>query len=349
MQPAKIAVLGAGLIGARHVRLAAAEPSVELAAVVDPDPAAARLAAEAGAPHFPDLDAMLAKLRPEGAIVATPTGLHREIGEACAAAGLHMLMEKPIAPAFADGKALVDAAAAAGVQLMVGHHRRFDPAVEKAREIVQGGGIGRLVAVSAIWFVRKPDPYFAPPWRRAPGAGPILTNLIHDIDLLRHVCGEIESVYAETSDRARGFAVEDTAAILLRFRSGALATIALSDAAPSPWGWEQGTNDNPNITATGEDCYFFAGAEASLAFPSLDIWSHADRKTHGWGDPLDKAATPLRPRQALADQLRHFAHVIRGAEPPRVSGQDGLATLAATEATFAAAAKGRPVRPEAVA
>lgn len=223
--------------------------------------------------------------------------------------------------------------------------RRFDPAGEGARNIIQRGDLGRLVAISVIWFVRKPDPYFEPLWRQKKGAGPILTNLIHDIDLLRYVCGEIESVYAETSDMVRGYDVEDTAAMVLRFRGGALATVTLSDATPSPWGWEQGTDDNPYITATGEDCYFFTGSEASLAFPSLDIWSYPNRYIDGRGNPINKTSQPQRERQALADQLRHICRVVRGNVVPRVSGADGLATLAATAAVSESAEQGIPIAP----
>lgn len=344
-QPVKIAILGGGNIGARHLQTATAEPDCEVVAVVDPSPAAANLATAAGAPHYTDLDTMLASVQPDGVIIAAPTGLHYDIGRACVDHGLHMLMEKPIAASIGDGEKLVAAADRAGVRIATGHHRRFDPAVEAARDIVGNGELGRLIAVSAIWFARKPDPYFDIPWRRQKGAGPVLTNLIHDIDLLRHVCGEIDSVYAETSGTVRSFEVEDTAVMVLRFRSGAFATITLSDAAPSPWGWEQGTNDNPDITATGENCYFFAGTEGSLGFPKMEIWRHPDRHAHGWVDPIDKTVRPLRPRQAFADQLRNFCNVVRGTETPRVSGLDGLATLAATVAVHQSAEQREPVTP----
>lgn len=345
MDPVKIAILGGGNIGARHLRTATAEAGCEVVGVVDPSLAAADVAKAAGVPHYRDLDSLLASGRPDGVIVAAPTGLHYEIGRACIDHGLHMLMEKPIAASIEDGEKLVAAAKKAGVRVATGHHRRFDPAVEVARDIVAGGELGRLIAVSAIWLARKPDPYFEIPWRQQTGAGPVLTNLIHDIDLLRHVCGEIDSVYAETSGGVRSFEIEDTAAIVLRFRSGALATVTLSDAAPSPWGWEQGTDDNPDLTATGENCYFFAGTEGSLGFPKMELWHHPDRRAHGWADPIDRTVRPLRPRQAFADQLRNFCGVIRGTEEPRVSGLDGLATLAATVAVHQSAERGGPVTP----
>ena len=76
---------------------------------------------------------------------------------------------------------------------------------------MQGGGIGRLTAVAALWLLQKPADYFDVAWRREPGGGPLLINAIHDIDDLRFVCGEIEEVRALVSNTTRGFKVEDTA------------------------------------------------------------------------------------------------------------------------------------------
>ena len=73
-----------------------------------------------------------------------------------------------------------------------------------AREILRSGEIGELVGVSGLWAVRKPDAYYEIEWRRKPGGGPVLINLIHDIDMLRFCCGEIESVYAENRLRPQG-------------------------------------------------------------------------------------------------------------------------------------------------
>ncbi len=88
----RLAVIGAGRIGARHARLVAAEPACALVAIADPDPAAAALAGELGTAHYPGHDEMLEAVRPAGAIVAVPTGRHAEVGIACAARGVHMLM-----------------------------------------------------------------------------------------------------------------------------------------------------------------------------------------------------------------------------------------------------------------
>ncbi len=346
--PVRIAVIGAGLIGRTHVRLAAAEPACDLVAIVDPAPEAEALARQVGASWYADVQALLAAEAIDGAIVAVPNALHLPVGRACAAAGVHMIVEKPVADTVAAGLELVEAAEAAGVRMLVGHHRRYDPAVQDARTILQSGELGRLVAVSAIWSARKPDDYWKVGWRSEPGGGPILINLIHDIDCLRYLCGEIAEVQAMASDAVRGHRVEDSAAILFRFESGALGSIVLSDAAVSPWNWEGGTNDNPGVAWSGENSYRFMGTHASLEFPNLAVWSHAPGGPDDWGRPLVVRPQGVGPRGAHAAQLRHFCAVIRGDETPRIDGRDGLATLAAAMAVHEAVATGKPAVPASV-
>ena len=348
MAPVRLAVIGAGWIGARHARLAAAEPACELVAIADPDPATAPLAAELGAAHHASYAEMLDAAAPEGAIVAVPTGLHAAVGIACADRGVHMLMEKPVADSLAAGRRLVAAVETSGVRMTVGHHRRFDPAVQSARAIVRGGEIGTLLAVSVTWAVRKPDAYFDLEWRRRAGGGPVLINLIHDIDCLRAICGEIECVYAETGRAGRGFEVEDTAAIVLRLASGALCTVTASDAAPSPWGWEAATGENPSVVATGEDCYRFFGTKGALEFPSLALWRYGDGERGDWETPLKREVRRPAERAALTAQLKHFCRIIAEGQSPRVDGADALATLAATVAVLRSAETRAPVVPEAV-
>ena len=165
--PVRIAVIGAGVIGRVHARLVAAEPEARLAAIADPTPEAADLAAELGAAWYADHGELLANERIDGAIVAVPTGLHATVGIACAAAGVHILVEKPIADSVPAGLELVAAAEAAGVRVLVGHHRRYDPAVETARDLVRSGEhAGKLYRFCSPacrdLFLAQPTQYLAP-------------------------------------------------------------------------------------------------------------------------------------------------------------------------------------------
>ena len=110
--------------------------------------------------------------------------------------------------------------------------------IQRAKAEIDSDRLGQIVSVHGMFWLIKPDDYFDVPWRREKGAGPILLNLIHDVDLLRYLCGEIVAVQAAQSNRVRGNAVEETAVIILHFDSGALGTMNVSDTIQSPWSWE---------------------------------------------------------------------------------------------------------------
>jgi hypothetical protein len=245
----RILVVGAGLIGRRHLKLVAASEECELAGVVEPAASARAALPDLDAPVFGSLaDALGAVFGPGlGAIIATPNRFHRDHALACIGAGLPTLVEKPLADTLEDAQAMVAVAAASGVPLLVGHHRRHSPYVTVARDLIRAGTLGRIVAVTASILFYKPDGYFdSAPWRSGPGGGPILINLIHEVDLLRALCGEVESVHAMSSSAVRRFPVEDTAVVTMRFESGALATIALSDTAVCSRSWEHTARENPD-------------------------------------------------------------------------------------------------------
>lgn len=349
MAKTRLAVLGAGLIGARHAGAISSSEDAELVALADQTEAGRRLASNLGARHYDDFVRLLEAEALDGVICALPNQMHRAAALAAIERGLPVLVEKPLADTLEAAEEIVRAGERAGVAVMVGHHRRFNPRVGTARRIIGSGALGRLVAVSAVWAARKPEDYFSLAWRREEGGGPILINLIHDIDCLRHLCGEIVEVQAFTSSQVRRLPVEDTAVVALRFEGGALGTITLSDASPSPWGWEAGSADNPTIAASRQNCYRFLGTAASLDFPNLTLWRHAEGVAPSWSEPMHAQSVACANEEALPAQIGHFARVIRGEETPRISGRDGFATLAATLAVKAAALAGRSVRPRVLA
>lgn len=342
MSALRIVVTGAGMIGRTHIAALRQSPDAVLAAIADPAPAGRQLADEHAVPHFADHAAMLDAIRPDGAVIATPNALHVAMGLACVARGVATLVEKPIADTVAAAATLVDAAARAGVPLLVGHHRRYNPVIEAARSAVRGGRIGRVTAVTALSLFQKPDVYFDMAWRREPGGGPVLINLIHNIDDLRFICGEIASVQALTAHAARGLPVEDTAAVAFGFVDGALGTALVSDAVAAPWAWELTSGENPFFPPPhDEPCYLIAGTEGSLAVPQLALWRYPGAK--GWQAPLARERLAAVPADSYIRQLAHFCRVVRGQEAPRIDGADGARTLAVVEAVHRAAATGRPV------
>lgn len=340
----RIAVAGAGSIGLAHIAALRSSATCSLSAIVDPSPAAREAAAEAGVALFTSIDELLRKARPDGAVLATPNALHVPQALQCIAAGLPTLVEKPLATSVAEGKELVRAAR--GASLLVGHHRAHSPIMAKAKEVVDSGVLGRIVAImgSAVFF--KPDHYFDDgPWRKQQGGGPILINMIHEVHNLRMLCGEIVAVQAIGSLAVRNFPVEDTVAINLQFANGALGSFMLSDTAACPRSWEQTSQENKAYpTYEDEDCYVIAGTNGSLSVPTMRLKTYARPEDRSWWKPFQAGRVEITREDPIALQMEHFGAVVRGEAQPVVSAADGLANLRVTEAISEAARTGAIVR-----
>lgn len=345
MQPLRLAVAGAGLIGRTHIDVVRASTQATLCAIVDPAPQAAALAGQAGVPLFAELQDMLAREKPDGVILATPNQLHLAHALACIGAGVPMLLEKPITGTVAEGEQLLQAAEQAGARILIGHHRAHSPIMAKASAVVASGVLGRLVAVSGSATFLKPDHYFDDgPWRRQPGGGPILINMIHEVHNLRMLCGEIVAVQALASHAVRGFAVEDTVSVSLRFASGVLGSFLLSDTAASARNWEHTSQENKAYPHyADEDCYVLCGTNGSLAVPTMRIKTYPRPEDRSWWKPFETGIVGMVRDDPLKHQLAHFCAVIRGTAEPLVSARDGLTNLRVTEAIAAAAASGNTV------
>lgn len=209
----RVAVIGAGVMGANHVRLAKVVPGVELAGVVDADAARASAAAGEGVPTFADVEDLIAAEVADAVVVAVPTPLHHRTVMACLAAGLHVLVEKPIAATLGEADEMIAAAADAGVVLMVGHVERFNPVVLELAKLIE-------------------DPLHIEADRIGPFSdrvkdSVVLDLMIHDLDIVRMLAG---SEVTEVSGIARSVRSDelDLASVHLQFASGATATLTAS-------------------------------------------------------------------------------------------------------------------------
>lgn len=341
----RIAVAGAGLIGQAHIKVIAESPQCVLSAIVDPSPAAAAVAARAGVPLYATLEELLAQDRPDGIILATPNPLHVPQALQCMAAGVPILLEKPIATTVPQAQALVDEVERSGARVLIGHHRAHSPIMAKARQVVDSGQLGRLVAVMGSATFYKPDHYFDDgPWRREIGGGPILLNMIHEVHNLRMLCGDVVAVQAFASSATRGFAVEDTVSINLRFASGVLGTFLLSDTAACARSWEQTSQENKSYASyDDEDCYVIAGTHGSLSVPTMRLKTYPRAEDRSWWKPFEVGTVGMVREDPLKHQIAHFVQVVRGEAQPLVNARDGLNNLRVTEAIAEAARHGTMV------
>lgn len=336
-----IALIGAGGIGRTHAQRLLRHPDAALAGIADPKPAGRAYAESIGAPWFADPRELLDQTKPGAVLVATPNATHTAIGLDCIARGIPVLMEKPIADTLAEAERLCAAAEKAGVPLLVGHQRRHSVRVRTAKTWMTEGRIGRPVAANVMATWLKPDDYFDLAWRREPGGGPVLINLTHDIDILRHLIGEVVSVQAASANAARGFAVEDTAAVLLRFANGALATLITSDATPAPWCYDLGAGELERYPRQDAESIYVCGTAGSFSLPGLSLWRYPG--TRGWAEPLAQERTALRHADPYDEQFRHLRALVEGREAPLVSGRDAMATLRTAQAVHEAASSGASV------
>ncbi|KAJ9663852.1 hypothetical protein H2198_000612 [Neophaeococcomyces mojaviensis] len=345
--PVTVAIIGTGLIGPRHAQTVLEDPNTILTAIVDPLPHGEQIAQRFNVPWHKSISSLIASTdKPLAAIICTPNHTHVPIALDLVSAGIHVLVEKPISVDISSGETLICAARNKGVNLLVGHHRRFNPYVVAAKEVIYSGRLGAITAVNGMWTTYKPPSYFDPPgdWRRdGVKGGVVMINLIHDVDLLQALAGPITRVYAEGTPKRRGFDAEEGAAITFRFESGAVGSFLLCDNVPSPHNFEAGTGENPLLPKVGKDFYRIFGTEGMLSVPDLTVWSYGVQKS--WQEVMrmetadvDEGIVPFKA------QLTHFVKVVRRGEEPQCSGEMGLAALKVCEAVKESLRTGMPVR-----
>ncbi|GAA5827750.1 hypothetical protein JCM5353_002294 [Sporobolomyces roseus] len=335
---------GAGLIGRRHVEHCITEPTVEISCIVDPTPTGEKYAQEQGLVLYKTVDELLnaraeGKVRIDGVILATPNSTHVPLAIQLLEAEIPTLVEKPLSTDALSGRTLVEVEKSSRAKVL-------NPYVVNAKALIDSGSLGQILAVQGQWTALKPLSYFQAPteWRQDPKTGGvILINLVHDIDLFRHFFGNIIRVYCEVGSRTRGFEVEETGAITLKFASGIVGTFIFSDAAASAGHFESASGENPLIPRLGEPIYSIVGTQGSFSFPDLEL--HRYRSTsEAWFDKLTvDPSPPIDPTPPFTHQLRHFVKVIGGMEEPNCSVQDALLTILTLEAILESAKTGLPV------
>jgi predicted dehydrogenase len=173
----------------------------------------------------------------------------------------------------------------------------------------------------------------------------LLINAIHEIDMLRYLCGEVRSVGGLASHAMRDFAVEDTAAALFEFDNGCLGTLICTDAGFSPWTIEQGSLENPRFPHSGQSAYRLVGTKGSLELPVLRRWAASIPDEIGWDRLIAVSDLTVPYRDPFQAQLEHFQRLVRMDEPAVVSVSDGANTLAATLAVLQSGQEGRRLSP----
>lgn len=367
-----VAVIGAGLIGPRHAQAVQKNPHTTLSCIVDPSPLAAYVASSFSVPLYTSISACLsASSRPiDAVVICTPNHLHvpNVLEVLSLRPELPILVEKPLSPSLADAAPLLDYLRLhpeAEKRILVGHHRRFNSYISSTRTILDSGRLGTVVAISGSWTTYKPDSYFTGrgTWRgqKSTGGGPVIINLIHDVDCLQYLLGPIVRVSAEQTLSTRSAVrsaddvtnvAEEGAAILLRFASGVVGTFILSDSTVSARNFESGTGENPMIPQASPpskgEFYRFFGTEGSLSVPGevetfLTTSTSGDGEK-GWTQEVNGEQMSIEDIVPFDMQIMHFVDVCRGVERPRCTVTEALSAVAVTEAVARALETGLAVQ-----
>ena len=225
----RFGIIGCGRIAPKHAESIVALPDAELVGVCDIVPERAQAFADKyGAAPYTDYRAMLERPDLDVVTIATPSGLHAEIGIAAAGAGKHVMVEKPMAMTLKSADELIAACRAAGVKLAVIHQNRFNKSIKLLRQALEAGRFGKLTHGQAtIRWNRDQNYYAQAPWRgtKLQDGGVLMNQSIHNIDLLQWMFGPAESVFGYTATQLRQIEMEDVGAAVIKFRNGAIGLI----------------------------------------------------------------------------------------------------------------------------
>jgi UDP-N-acetylglucosamine 3-dehydrogenase len=293
----RVGVVGVGVMGSNHARVLSEMPGVKLVGIADPDGARCDLvASRLGCAAFKDAEALL-NAGVDAVTIAAPTHLHRDIALDCTARGVHIMVEKPIAPTVEESRAIVAAARRAGVTLMVGHVERFNPAVQSIKRAIKDQNI-LSIAITRV------GPF--PP--RMSNVGVVIDLAVHDIDLIRWFTeSEIIEIQPQTSSAVAER--EDIALLQFRTASGVLAHINTNWLTPfKARTIHIATRDKYLIgdllTLQVTECFGFQ-PDGSYSMRHLSV---------GYAEPL-------------RSEMQAFLAAIRSGESPAVTGDEAVASL----------------------
>jgi predicted dehydrogenase len=318
-------IAGLGSIGRRHFRnlIALGEQDIILLRTRK-----ATLPDEelAGYPVENDIHEALRRHKPDAIVVANPTALHLDIAIPAAEAGCHILLEKPVSDSLDRLDDLQEAAQQSGSKILVGFQFRYHPTLNKARDLIQSGSLGKVLTVHAHWGEYLPQWH---PWEdyrqsyaaRAELGGGVIRTLTHPLDYLRYLIGEVDSLWSFNGHISPlELDVEDAAEIGLKFSNGAVGGVHLNYFQRPP-----------------SHRLEIVGVDGTLRWDNADGILHFSKSLAPFGSFSDNPPAPLiqiftppegfERNQLFVAQTRHFIETVRGESEPLCTLEDGIRAL----------------------
>lgn len=356
MMPIGAAIIGPGKVAHTHAQALAALPHTRLVAVAGRDAARTQAFADQyQGQAYTQLDALLADSAVELVIICTPHPAHAAQAVAAAQAGKHVLVEKPMALTVAECDRMIAAARENAVKLGVISQRRWYEPVQRVKAALESGRIGRpILCLVTVLGWRGPEYYQMDAWRGSwagEGGGVLVNQTSHQLDLFQWLMGPVDELFAYWGNLNHPYIeVEDTALAVVRFRSGALGNLVVSNSQnPGLYGKLHFFGESGAAVGVQTDggSMFVAGVPTSIEPPVNDLWT-----VPGETERLAEWQAEDRARAAMLDvgshyhclQIQDFVEAIRNDRPPQVTGEDGRAAVALFEAIYRSQRTGAPVR-----
>lgn len=315
-RPLKVALIGAGSMGKNHLRVLQgfSDAQVQVVGVADAhEPTLAAAAGRSRLAVYTDYRRMLDETQPDLVSVVVPTKQHYAVAAYALEAGIHALVEKPIAADVDEARALVDLARARGMKLAVGHVERFNPAIVEMKKRLRAESLGKIFSLLA----RRLGPF--PP--RVADVGVILDLAPHDLDVMRYLtCSEVEDISVETQRRLHQ-THEDLVVALLRFANGAIGVLDINWLTPTKV---------RELSVTGERGMFLVNYLTQDLYFYENDYTTTDWDAHSTLAGVSEG-TMTRLKVQKAEPLRlEYEDVLEAIARDRavtVTGEDGLAAL----------------------
>jgi len=352
----RTALVGGGKVGHLHAAALQGLAESEFVAVCSRSPEKARAFGDKyGVAVFSDLREMIAKAGVEALCVCTPHPQHAAPTIAAARAGVHVLVEKPLAASLADCDAMLAAARENGVLLGTVCQRRFYPPCWRIHEAIQSGKLGTPILGTVTMFGWRDEAYYrSDPWRgswQQEGGGVLVNQSPHQLDLLLWYLGEAEEVFGYWANQNHPYIeVEDTAVAVVRFKNGALGNIVVSNSqnpAIHARVSVHGANGASVGVQTDGGAMFIAGMSNILEAPFNDLWTIRGEEglLPAWKAEDARLFASVQPMEHFHRlQIQDFLQAVLRRDRPSVIGEDGRRTVELFAAIYQAAQERKAVR-----
>ena len=356
MNKLKTALVGCGKVGHLHAAALQSLPESEFVAVCGRTPEKAKAFAEKyRVAAFTDVHEMLAKSKAQAICICTPHPQHAAPVIAAAQAGVHSIVEKPLASSLADCDAMLAAARANETIISTICQRRFYPPCQRIRRAIDDGKIGKpVLGVVTMYGWRDEAYYKSDPWRgswKGEGGGVLVNQSPHPLDMLLWYLGEIDEVFGYWANVNHPYIeVEDTAIAVVRFKNGGLGNIVVSNSqnpAINARVSVHGANGASVGVQTDGGAMFVPGLSSITEAPFNDIWTvHGEEQfLPQWKAEDAKLFSSVNPMEHFHRlQIQDFLQAIIEKRQPSITGEDGRRTVELFTAIYRASRDRKAVK-----